>query len=172
MKNTTLLILLSLFIMSCGKNGEYIEYYKDGQISSRENYKDNKRDGIWTFYYKNGNKFKEEEYKNGILDGKVIGYFKNGLIGKEGFQKNGKKDGEFIYYNEDGSINRKCVLKNGLEWSGKFIYKDSPSGFIDEVYTTHIGEFKDGEPHGKWTYYNEDGSIDKVDEYKDGELIN
>ncbi len=29
---------------------------------------------------------------------------------------------------------------------------------------------REGEKDGKWTYYNEDGSIWKVEEYKDGEI--
>ena len=33
------------------------------------------------------------------------------------------------------------------------------------------GNYKDGEKDGKWTYYNKDGSIENVEEYKDGELV-
>ena len=72
MKNTTLLILLSFFIISCSKNGEYIEYYKNGQIVSKVNYKDGMVvDGIYTSYYKNGQIEEEKNYKNGILLGYI-----------------------------------------------------------------------------------------------------
>ena len=33
------------------------------------------------------------------------------------------------------------------------------------------GNFKAGKEDGKWIYYNEDGSISKVEEYKDGKLV-
>ena len=33
------------------------------------------------------------------------------------------------------------------------------------------GNYKDGKEDGKWTFYNKDGSIYKVEEYKDGELV-
>ena len=34
-----------------------------------------------------------------------------------------------------------------------------------------LGRMKNGKKDGKWTYYNKDGSIDKVEEYKNGKLI-
>ena len=33
------------------------------------------------------------------------------------------------------------------------------------------GNYKDGKPVGKWTYYNEDGSIARTEKYQDGELV-
>ena len=153
------------------KNGQYLKYYENGSIYSKLNYKNGKLHDRCVFYFKNGNKFKEEFYKEGILNGKSIGYFENGVIGRQGNYIDGRKDGEFIYYNLDGTLDYKCILNNGLEWNGKFIYKNSPTGMVNEVYTTHIGNFVNGNKNGKWTYFNENGIIIKDEIYKDNELI-
>ena len=40
---------------------------KDGQLSSKGNYKDDKMEGLWKWYYKNGQLKSEENYINGEI---------------------------------------------------------------------------------------------------------
>ena len=92
----SIITLLTLFIYNCGENlieevkkryddgklkvVEYYkkvgdnqelvrirEYYEDGQISGEANFKDNKKDGKWTFYNEDGSIYKVAEYKDGEL---------------------------------------------------------------------------------------------------------
>lgn len=35
-----------------------------------------------------------------------------------------------------------------------------------------VGRYVDDKKHGTWTYYNEDGSVNKMEIYQDGKLIN
>ena len=51
-----------------GKVGKYEEYYENGQLREKGNYKDGNKDGLWIRFYKNGNikerkvyDYKEEE---------------------------------------------------------------------------------------------------------------
>jgi len=50
------------------KNEIHTEFHENGKKASEGNYKDGKKDGLWTFWYENGQKEKEDTYK----DGKVI----------------------------------------------------------------------------------------------------
>ena len=63
-----------------------------------------------------------------------------------GYLNDGKRYGQLTDYYENGQIKEEGNIK--------------PS-----EYNIH------GEPDGKWTYYNEDGSIDKVQEYKMGYYV-
>ena len=43
------------------------EFYDNGQLKSRENYKDGEREGLWESFDKEGNLTETEEYKDGEL---------------------------------------------------------------------------------------------------------
>ena len=98
MKNTTLLILLSLFITSCGDNlvEEVKERYDDGKLKVVEYYKkvgNNQELVKKREYYKNGNIDREVNYKDGKKEGKWTTYYENGQIYEEVNYKDGKEDG-------------------------------------------------------------------------------
>ena len=100
-----LIILLSLFIISCGDTliEEIIERYDDGQfkvVAYYKKYNNNQKLVRTRVYHQNGQIEKEENYKDGKLDGKRTFYSKNGQIEKEENYKDGKLDGknfEWIY---------------------------------------------------------------------------
>ena len=46
---------------------------------------------------------------------------------------------------------------------------DTDARFFSRV--TSIENYVNGKKHGNWTYYNNDGSINKVEKYNQGELI-
>ena len=56
------------------------------------NYKDGKRDGMWTTWYENGLKWTVENYKDAMKDGKSTEWFANGQIKTEENYKYGKKE--------------------------------------------------------------------------------
>ena len=56
----------------------------------------------------------------------------------------------------------------------KTIMKFVGKGNNDELFFSRIilvENYKNGKKHGKWIYYNGDASIDKIEEYRDGELV-
>ena len=90
MKNTILILISLLFVtgISEGKEvsylqdrngikyeinseigftGKYVTYYENGQKEREINYKDGKREGLWTFWDTEGNVTKTETYKDGGL---------------------------------------------------------------------------------------------------------
>jgi len=124
------------------KNGPYKEWYVIGKkkiLRLVGNYKNGEKDGLWTYYSEN-KKWKEGNFMAG------------------------KKDGLWTYYN-----------KTGWKWKeetyiGKYISKITHfyrmvkyhrNGQVQsEGNTNFLGSYD-----GKWTYYNEDGSIKEVKEY-------
>ena len=190
MKNTTLLILLSLFITSCGDNlveevkeryddgklkvVEYYkkvgnnqelvkkrEYYKNGNIDREVNYKDGKKEGKWTTYYENGQIYEEVNYKDGKEDGKWTGYYENGQIRLERNYKYGKKEGKWTGYYENGQIWNEGNHKDG-KLDGKV------TGYYENGQIRGERNYKDGKYNGKWTMYHENGQIEEEVNYKDG----
>ena len=61
-------------------NGLYIRYYENGQKKWQGTYKDGKKDGKWTQWYDNGQKMYDGTFKNGELLS-YIAYLENGTIG-------------------------------------------------------------------------------------------
>ena len=75
--------------------GEWFEYYDDGSLYWRLEYKDGKKvDGLFKMYHKNGS-----------IKSKVI-------------YKNDKPFTNWVYFNEDGKKEREDIYKNG-----KFFYE-------------------------------------------------
>jgi len=91
-----------------------------------------------------------------VFTGKAINYFMSGLKKSEGTYSNGKKDGNWTYWYEvfgQDIIESKGYYKLGNR-DGLWEYW-YPNGEKREV-----GNLTNQERVGKWTYYNEDGSLD------------
>ena len=88
MKNLFKILLISLLMFSFCLSEQFIEYYDDGQIRKKSNYKDGKAQGKWTWYYENGQVKVVGYKKNGWKNGKWIWYYKNGKTHSEGTFKN------------------------------------------------------------------------------------
>ena len=57
-------------------------------------------------------------------------------------------------------MTEKEIIKDGLHES---FYKNGQLKFR--------GNYKDGEQHGLWEYFDESGNLTKTEEWEDGELI-
>ena len=60
--------------------GEVISYHENGQIATKDNYKDGKLNGESIFYYENGQIQRKGNYKDGYPDGEMNIYDENGQI--------------------------------------------------------------------------------------------
>ena len=94
-------------------NGVSKSYYKNGQIKSEGNFKDNKQDGQWRWYYDNGQLKSKVYYKDGKEDGLSDFYYKNGQLKQKGNYKDDKPDGIPAGIWEGGSSRRQIKpIKN------------------------------------------------------------
>ena len=85
------------------KDGPWVYYHSNGQLSYKGTYKDNKKDGPYVNYYDNGQLGSKGTYKNGKEDGRWVRYWSNGQLWHKGTYKDGKRDGPRVSYSSDGS---------------------------------------------------------------------
>ena len=115
--------------------------YKD-YVISKGNLLNGKRDGLWIFYDKSGNIINEGNFQDGERFGKWV-FYDNGKISQEGFYNGTNKYGH--------------SYKKGL-----WIYYYNNGKMRSENYNSK------GKQDGKCIYYNEDGTIDRIENWKDG----
>jgi hypothetical protein len=83
--------------------GEYKEWWSNGQLWEESFYKDGKLEGNCKRYYKNGQPHIHCTYKNGLSDGEFKSWRINGQLEEQSYFKNDKLEGE-----------RKLWLRNGM----------------------------------------------------------
>jgi len=115
--------------------------YANGQVKSKGETKDGKKDGKWTAWSASGRISSEEHYKNGKKDGKWTVWSASGQIWSERHYKDGTLVSETRY----------AYHYNGQMLSEK--------------------HYKDGKLDGKWTLWNENGQMLSEEHYKDGKCI-
>ena len=84
------------------KEGEWIWYYENGQLSSKSNYKDGKEDGEWLWYHSNGQLQTKVNYIDGREDGEDLHYYESGQLQNKSNYIDGKLEGEVLTYYENG----------------------------------------------------------------------
>jgi len=157
------------------KEGDWKEYFLNGNLRAQGKYKDNKRIGEWVFYHINGNveqkgsyndnghpdaywqwfyadgmPLREENYYNGVLDGDVIEYSEEGDTVMFGSYLEGKEEGYWIYKVGDSREEGKYFEgRRQGEW--KVFYADNSLKFI--------GSYIDGNPNGKHYFYWPEGLV-------------
>jgi antitoxin component YwqK of YwqJK toxin-antitoxin module len=96
MKKLTLQIICNLFFIICfsqnipPKNGEWKEYYENGQLKIVGFYKDGKQEGEWKEYHENGQLKSVGSFKNGRQEGEWKAYDENGQLKVIIHYKNGE----------------------------------------------------------------------------------
>jgi len=90
-----------------GENRELIRettYYPNKQAQMEGTYKDNKREGRWTYWYENGKLWSDGIFVKGKSDGKRTTYFENGKVRYEGFYKEDMRVGKWRFFDENGRL--------------------------------------------------------------------
>lgn len=147
-------------------NGTFYDYknsIQDRNVKLIFSMKNGQLNGPKIYYYANNSFFckrvvsKKEHYLNGKLEGPVKEFKYTGEPISTVFYKAGKKEGTAIFVTPDG-VKTNGTYKNNSPFTGTFIeYK---YGKIKKKLN-----YKNGEPHGTWTYYNDDGSIARFINY-------
>ena len=94
------------------KNGQHREWTsQNGVILTDGNYKNEKKDGLWTQYRQGGDydnstgiKLFQNTYKEGNIDGLTRKFYRNGEKESEGYLKGTQKIGLWTSYLKDGSV--------------------------------------------------------------------
>lgn len=152
------------------ENGKATFYFTDGQKSAEGNYKNGFRDGTWYYYNSAGVwewqiKFVkgapvEKKRINGVLED----FYPSELPNLSYTFKNGLKDGPFTEYYDLGEVKREKI-------AGKDGYPDEEHiTFVNQKIQMKGNYFKD-KLNGEITYYKKDGTVEKVENYKNGTLV-
>ncbi len=128
-------------------NGDYIVFHPNGEIFSKTQYGNGKRDGLELNYSAVGVLIKKSTYKNDILIGSQYSYFDNGKIRSESKYKDGKRI-ETLNYNLLGHITSQSFIKDG-----RTITQRITGG---KVFSEHVKSNYDA--YETFKFFNEDGS--------------
>jgi antitoxin component YwqK of YwqJK toxin-antitoxin module len=135
------------------KEGSWILYYEKSKAAKKKaegDFKDDKRNGIWTFYNENGLKKNETTYENGNP---------NGI--QKNFNLKGEVESEIPYIN--GNISGfKKYYKSGVLVKEEQIVDNKKNGISREYYTTSgavgkISNYKNDKLDGNQVTYYPDG---------------
>lgn len=156
------------------KQGQWIEYHDDGNVSARGKYVNGNRVGEWKFYYPDSQIDQQGTYTSkGKPDGEWKKWNDSGVLIKEENFENGVHQGDYQEYNDSGKTIVKGTFEEGVEqgkWTydigdvsqsieyqdgvmmGMWIQKDIKTGEI-----IYEGKYTDDEPVGKHVWYFPNG---------------
>ncbi len=162
------------------KQGNWKEYYIDGNLKATGNYINDLHEGIWKYYYKNGQLEEIGKYVNNAPDSTWYWYFSDGnLLRKEQFY-NGLRDGMLTEYDREGNIITQGDYLEGMK-EGNWIYQvgdskeegeygeDLRNGLWNSYYADgnlrFEGKFIDGNPNGEHSWYWNSGKLKQQGKY-------
>lgn len=96
------------------EQGQWLDYFENGNISSVKLYVNGKLTGSVSFFYENGQIRMQQQYSEGLMNGISIIYWPNGNVKKIGRFRSGHQHGEVNHYNEDGSVEEKLNYVDGV----------------------------------------------------------
>jgi len=88
------------------------EFWDNGQLQFRQNYRDGERDGFQMFH-ENGQLEVMVNLKDGKFDGLMEYFHDNGQLETRGNYKDGKEEGLFEMFDEDGNLTTTETYRNG-----------------------------------------------------------
>jgi antitoxin component YwqK of YwqJK toxin-antitoxin module len=169
------------------QDGNFKDYYYNGQIKEDGYYADGKKNGTWTYWYENGNMEWKEIYDYGKLK-RSTGWHANGIKSEEGNFQDNLPFGKWVWWHDNAQkyvqgnfkINK---VRDGVwpSWyqngnkKEKIQYKDNilhglcTLWYDNEDNTKKLeGESKKGKKDGTWTIWYQNGKISEKGSFKNG----
>lgn len=152
-------------------HGKFVMYADKNKRDIQGKYYHGVRVGTWMLFNQNGTVKEKQEYLKGVIDkvlpqnGEFTEYYDSEIPKSVYNFKNGKKQGEFKEYYDVGEWVReeKAPSRPGEE-----------TELTEELRGTQLkvmGWYNNDQLNGKVTYYKEDGSVDRVEVWENGELV-
>jgi antitoxin component YwqK of YwqJK toxin-antitoxin module len=133
-----------------------------------------------TDFHVNGNISGEETFENGIKNGNARYYHKSGLKSMELVYQNGKREGRSTTFSEDdGRILSIITYKSDLISSEEKLNRKDKFGakqgiwkeFFESGKVKTEWTYKDDLLNGSVRYFSEDGSVKKMEVYRNGQIV-
>lgn len=101
-------------------NGLFIDYFDNGKLKEKGNYKNGKKNGLWETWFENGQKEDSAIYENDALTGKRVMWHSNGRLQLESYWgKPNDRVGQWTRYYENGQIESITNFNDKGELNGK-----------------------------------------------------
>ncbi|AMD95338.1 toxin-antitoxin system YwqK family antitoxin [Leptotrichia sp. oral taxon 847] len=134
-------------------NGNYTEYYANGNNYTTGKYVNGKKEGEWLVYSENGKLWKRYQYSNDELNGRYSSYYgKTGNQETVGQYQNGKMTGNWTEYYENGSRKSQGTYVNGYR-NGLFTEWNSSGSKSSEI------NYQDDQINEPMKVYYENGNL-------------
>jgi antitoxin component YwqK of YwqJK toxin-antitoxin module len=158
----------SVLVFSNGGNDtEATFYYPNGMIASHGMYKNQLKEGKWSFYSdrSEGILIYEEEYVDNLKNGLSVTYYPDKTPAEKIYYSKDRKTGEWTQYYPNGKIFlRANYIDDQLQGKFEVFYKNG-----NHLYS---GQYKDDARNGTWYRYKQDGTLQTKIDYVNGLATN
>lgn len=142
---------------------KYNEYFPIGTISSEINFNDGKTHGQETQNYLNGKQYLDINSKNGLIDGYYKKFYSNGNPMVVGQTLEGKYVGNWQNFYSNNILESDFIYNDNGELDGEYKYYDI-DGKLNYIFEYRRDEFI------AYKYFNKDGKIIDENRKKGGEF--
>ncbi|MGW9684880.1 hypothetical protein [Flagellimonas sp. 2504JD1-5] len=171
--------------------GEYLLYNKNGALQQKKQFKNDELDGEFYSYHDVGEELLKSKasYVNGKVNGKYSEYFPTGTISSEINFKDGMAHGQETKYYLNGQLDTDLNSKNGfVDGYYKLFYPNGSSKEVGQTFEgNYVGHWQTfysngtlesdfnyddkSQTDGEYKYYDIDGKLHYIFEYRRGEFI-
>lgn len=146
-----------------GSDGIKTVYFPNSEIVKQiVEYKDGKRIGVLKEYYKNGNLRVKQNYKNDTLNDSAFFYHENGKLQYLQILKDFKKEGTWQKFNEQGNVYEEMNFKDDLLHGEVITYTYRSGRLLKRL------NYRNGQQEGKQEYFYNNGKQKTITYYHDG----
>lgn len=156
MKSILFSFFISFFVFTTlqvdAQDSTFTKLWDDGNLQEQGDYVNNNKDGVWKSWNEKGELIELNQFTGGKVISKTI----------------------FEYYSHTLNLlykQNKFDSLNHLVEERNYVYKDNDVYdvvFYDNEIKISDGKMIKGKKDGKWTYYNQDGSVKEIKKYIDG----
>ena len=107
------------------KDGWYRSYHKNGEHKKIGTYKDNERDGKWSFFTDYGTETKGIYKEGKKWSGEFVLYYESGKVRYEENYVNGRRKGKSVFYDESGKVRYEENYVDGKREGKEVLYYES-----------------------------------------------
>src|SRR5690606_26674084 len=94
-------------------HGSYTMFHENGQVAVEGSFVKGQKDGQFKEFYPDGNIKREMRYKEGLREGEVVIYNPNGKLAQQGVFLNDTLTGNLAVYYPDGDIKSQTAFESG-----------------------------------------------------------
>jgi antitoxin component YwqK of YwqJK toxin-antitoxin module len=148
------------------RDGKWTYYHPNGTVAKEVNYVDGRLDGSWTHFAEDGSKQLDATYKNGKRHGTWTNYGPRDKDGKQAVAQtmqftDGQIDGAIVQYHTNGQKRAERRFEKGVAHGVQTQWYEDGKKYFEAT-------FEKGKQHGIETIWDPQGNVVKRREFRDG----